>query len=271
MMSPTSASKRRAGGRRAGRAGFTLTELLVVVGIIAVLVGILFPVVNRAMRNAQRARTAADLQAIAVGLDTYKQDHGSYPRVDLNASPFIGGAQVLCRALVAPLPANAGSGPSDGADGNGFRIRGTQGRVYGPYIDLSKFRVDNDENPGTALVAANAVIRDRYNRPILYFAAATQKPNISANNGFASSVDGALYDFRQDRGNFGGLGTIRKFQAMLGDIDGNGAINGDEAPATTGPYILWSAGEDGIFGPTANPISRQDVTKCDDVTNFSFQ
>ena len=86
MTSPTSASKQRAGGRRVARPGFTLVELLVVIGILAVLVGILYPVINGAMRRAQRVRTAADLQAIAVGLDTYKQDHGSYPPVELNSS-----------------------------------------------------------------------------------------------------------------------------------------------------------------------------------------
>jgi type II secretory pathway pseudopilin PulG len=255
--------------RRVAGRGFTLTELLVVIGILIVLAGILIPVVNRAMRNAQRARSAADLQAIAVGLDTYRQDHGSYPRVELNSggAPIFSGAEVLCRALVAPHGQTI-----DGAAGNGFRIRGTQGRVYGPYIDLAKFRVDNDEDPGNALNVNAAVIRDRYNRPVLYYPAAVQKPNISANNAYASSQPGALYNFRFNETYFGAA-NLPRFQALLGDMDGNGAINGEETAATAGPYILWSAGEDGIFGPVPNGpvISRQDVTKCDDVTNFSFQ
>jgi prepilin-type N-terminal cleavage/methylation domain-containing protein len=267
MTSRTSASRRPAAARR----GFSLTELLVVIGIIAALAAILVPVVNRAMRNAQRVRTAADLQAIAVGLDTYKQDHGSYPRVELNTSgaPLISGAEVLCRALVAPLREEA-----DGAAGNGFRIRGTQGRVYGPYIDLSKFRVDNDENPNNQLVPGTAVIRDRYNRPILYYPAPVQKPNLSVNDAYASSTPGTMYNFRFNEGYFGS-GNLPKFKAMLGDIDGDGAINGDESPATTGPYILWSAGEDGVFG-LARPLpppafTRQEIAKCDDVTNFTGQ
>src|SRR4051812_7886736 len=61
-------------------AGFTLVELLVVIGIIMTLAAILLPALNTAYRNATRARMAGDLQAIVTALEAYKADFGDYPR-----------------------------------------------------------------------------------------------------------------------------------------------------------------------------------------------
>jgi prepilin-type N-terminal cleavage/methylation domain-containing protein len=49
---------------RASRSGFTLVELLVVVGIIAVLVGILLPTLNRAREAAKRTACLANLRSL---------------------------------------------------------------------------------------------------------------------------------------------------------------------------------------------------------------
>ncbi len=62
------------------RRGFTLVELLTVIGIIAVLVAILFPVLGRARSSARKARCLSNLQQLGTAIETYVQDnHGFLP------------------------------------------------------------------------------------------------------------------------------------------------------------------------------------------------
>lgn len=64
---------------RRNRAGFTLTEMLVVIVIIVVLAGMLTPVVMTAMAQANKTKIKVELNSLALSLKRYMQDKGSYP------------------------------------------------------------------------------------------------------------------------------------------------------------------------------------------------
>jgi prepilin-type N-terminal cleavage/methylation domain-containing protein len=58
---------------------FTLVEMLVVIGIIAILAALLVPAVNIAIRTARNAAIGVEINQLATAIESYKQDKGDYP------------------------------------------------------------------------------------------------------------------------------------------------------------------------------------------------
>ena len=150
------------------RTGMTLVELLVVLGIIALLTGILIPALTLVQRTARETKQQAQFSAIDLALTGYKNDFGDYPPSDLTTN-FGGycGAQKMTEALFGwdlsgfhpdtawradGLDMTGGAGSYDPAqtrDINNDGVPDTFDERKEPYLDLASdnvFRLGSTAN-----------------------------------------------------------------------------------------------------------------------------
>ncbi len=77
--------------------GFTITELLVVIGIIVVLVGILLPALGKVNQRAKRTQTASTMEDFVKACESFRQEFGYLPGLVpeeiLAADPKISGTE----------------------------------------------------------------------------------------------------------------------------------------------------------------------------------
>ncbi|MFA5553695.1 MAG: type II secretion system protein [Phycisphaerae bacterium] len=171
--------------------GFTMIEMLMVMGIIVILIGILIPSLTAVRRFAKNTQQTAQIVTLSLAIEAFKNEYGDYPASDFwnlsNNQRDYSGAQMLSEALLGwdllgfhPKSEWRADGRyNDGADNfahlyeratlgsysDELRQRNLEER-YKPYIDRSQIQVarvgqlfNNTQN----LAAQTFVICDVFN------------------------------------------------------------------------------------------------------------
>jgi prepilin-type N-terminal cleavage/methylation domain-containing protein len=115
-------------GARSGRQGFTLVELLVVIGIIALLISILMPALGKARAAANKTRCLSNLHQIGIFLQQYQTQYkGVVPIYTLGDSAVLSYFAYSDRdkcytglGLLVPAHIIKGEGGTGDADGRVF-------------------------------------------------------------------------------------------------------------------------------------------------------
>jgi prepilin-type N-terminal cleavage/methylation domain-containing protein len=127
--------------RRGTAGGFTLVELLVVMGIIGLLIGLLIPAINYAITAARVGATRSTISGLSTGLYAFKNDWGVFPPSRKVASRVGGdstlqwtyGFEALPIYLIGPL----GNGWGAGA-GKVSPFQAVAVAQYGPYYQAER-------------------------------------------------------------------------------------------------------------------------------------
>jgi prepilin-type processing-associated H-X9-DG protein len=185
---------------------FTLVELLVVVGIIAVLIGILLPALNRARKQARTVKCLANVRSISLGAMQYwHESKGFSPYYTGGGNPFAGSAfQIewfqqfmraaefdevrLCPEAWEPNLNYWPSAPPTGV-ASGPNMPGTANNSWGPYGQAMRYFPENGP-VGEALHMAGSYTANGY----------ALKVHSSGNTGLLTEAGGGSSAAQQEVG-----------------------------------------------------------------------
>lgn len=270
------------------KTGMTLIEILIVLGIIAILVGLLLPAMTVVKNSAKKAKQIAQFGAINMALTTFKNDYGDYPESKCPLGGDYSGSQKLAEALLGwdLLGFHPKSDfRSDGYSNEGVFLYDTTNELLldqrkSPYLEsdtANAFKLGDTTGlrtglfPDTTPLAPNTyVLCDEYSMtkvtlpngklvsagsPILYYKANSSKKLIQDIYNPLDN-DSLIYlkelaDNREQP-----LGRTANQYEYFYEYIRDPKIEAMAQPYKADSYILLSAGPDGVYGTS------------DDIKNF---
>lgn len=133
--------------------GFTLIEMLVVIGLLGVLVSILLVTVNPfgQLQKSNDAKRKSDLESLQRALDMYYQDNGSYPASSGDFKIFVNGATLPWGSPWSPYIVTLPKDPVSSNTYVYYSPPGSNGQTYYLYANLQ-----NGKNDAQACNKGNA-------------------------------------------------------------------------------------------------------------------
>lgn len=125
--------------------GFTLLEMIAVTGVLALLIGILLPVVTRSAARARQTKCKSNLRQFAVALNVYRADHrGANPDWLSTLYP----EYIDTKALYI-CPADRSGGRDGGKPGPGDRYWTHSGDgSYATSAFMETYDIESNNHPG---------------------------------------------------------------------------------------------------------------------------
>ena len=138
---------------RRTRNAFTLPELLVVIGVIALLIALIIPPLQIAKRHGMRAQCMARLQQVGLALEAANSEYGFYPLWDDHQDPirYTWVDVLVQRRMLADY--RAGYCPEDNRPDPLNAARGAAQRVFYPGSSRSQSGIDYSFGIGVPLSA----------------------------------------------------------------------------------------------------------------------
>ena len=137
------------------RRGFTLFELLIVIAIIAVLLGLAFPVFQGVIDRAKKAQAKNDITQIVTAVNAFYTEYGRYPidgSITTDAAATFGGGGPTSKPVLNELRAKSASlntrqiafisPPEDPTQASPKGKIGSDGQFHDPWGSAYAFEID---------------------------------------------------------------------------------------------------------------------------------